>query len=226
MMPFRFGLVPSAALATALFLIFFALWLGIASPPHQAYFPPSLTTTTAMCDPAPYDLEATAGPIQDQDEADWYAPHLRAAEEEPLWGKHPRPGEQTVRFTFLPSFDHPIVVRIDRRPGRPDRLTVTRLTGGGGYWSGSVSDRIVRDLTAAETGEFHRLLERTRVLDAAPTGCNFGLDGTRWIVEADGPDHYRYVNRWSPQRGPVYEAGRFMLRLAEFDYEGFNDLRL
>lgn len=54
----------------------------------------------------------------------------------------------------------------------------------------------------------HRLLFTTVPLrDPSTTG----KDGAQWMIEASENGHYRLIERWSPNDGPVRELGLYFL---------------
>ena len=146
----------------------------------------------------------------------WYAPHWRAAEE-PLLASSARgegaDGRRVVRFTWLPTFDAPVIVRLSTDVSGITTMTATQLTGQGGYEPGGVARRVVRQLTAAERARVDAMIRDSRVFDQRPTLCSAGLDGSEWIAEAVDGSGYHYVDRWSPEDGPSRVFGMHMLGL-------------
>jgi hypothetical protein len=43
------------------------------------------------------------------------------------------------------------------------------------------------------------------------------LDGAQWIIETAGQDGYRFIDRQSPDEGPVRKVGLALLRLTGWD---------
>ncbi|HTC43957.1 MAG TPA: hypothetical protein VK696_02810 [Steroidobacteraceae bacterium] len=43
-------------------------------------------------------------------------------------------------------------------------------------------------------------------------------DGSQWIVEVRDGNRYHYVDRWSPQDGPVPEIGERFIALSQQDF--------
>jgi hypothetical protein len=195
--------IPSRKVAFALILGVTAAAIAIVAIPADSvrYFPPSLATKAACGLPVVSDFEA-----------EWYGSALRAAHEAPLYGPLSTTGTTaTYRFTWLRSFHHPIIIRVDERSSGVRILTAKGLSGAGGYAKGVIDNQLVRPLSQAEGAKFHSLLTTTHVLDLAATDCHAGADGAPWIIEAQTRDGYRYVNRWSPQDGPVRDVGVLLL---------------
>lgn len=188
-----------------------------------SYFPPSLLTAVEHCDGPDREYDR---PVMDPHQSGWYSRHLRAAREPKLGTAAPRHAVAdigVVRFTWLRSFDHPVMIRVEAEADQRLRLTAKELTGAGGYEAGRIGRRFQRLLTAQEAEQLADLLRRTRVLSLPPSeNCppvmeNGDIlvrgDGAQWVIEAHGPGGYRYVDRWSPEDGPVRELGLHLLGL-------------
>lgn len=121
-------------------------------PLAQSYFPPEFSTQTVSCPPG-------FGPprkLISDTEAAWYPKHWRAAGEPSLYLASRAPGasaQRTYRFTWLPTFQSPVIIRIAQAGEGRMRLTATRLSGQGGYEPGQVAARVERLLTAREAIE-------------------------------------------------------------------------
>lgn len=196
----------------AIFLVFFviaaALFAGGISSRGKLYFDPHLERGSYPCtlDPDP----AKQGPL-DQDVEGWFSEPLRKVDEPSLYFEKPAGNTTTLRFTFMPSFSDPVIVRIDDLYGDRPRLTATRVMDQFVVLEGS--DHIVRDLSKAELEPLMAFLASTRVLNLPPDSCLSGIDGVIFLIEAAGPDGYRFINRWGVSQGPVYELGNLMFRL-------------
>jgi hypothetical protein len=155
----------------------------------------------------------------DDYEADWYGKQWRAADEGSLYlaslDAHPAT-RRTWRFTWLRAFHHPVIVRIDETAAGGMRLTAKHLSGEGGYGPGRVDRKIARMLTPDEAARVRTALATTRALDLPAKDCRIGADGSNWILESRGPEGYRYVERWTPESGPVHDFGLTFLRLSGF----------
>ena len=148
-------------------------------------------------------------PILSDHESNWYGSALRAAQEEPIYLPPPRRLRATFRFTWLRSFHHPVVVRVDELQDGEHVLTAKELSGEGGYAFGVVDRQVVRPLSQVEATALDNLVAEKHVLDLADTDCKLGVDGARWIIESRTEGgRYRYVNRWAPKEGPA-DVGRY-----------------
>jgi hypothetical protein len=176
------------------------------------YFPNSFGKPAQVCNFKGYpECFATVSKVEN----DWYPRHWEAADEPSLNERSNSPAAaetSTLRFTWLPSFQHPVIVRIERT-GNEARLVAKQLSGQGGYEPGTIEREVRRPLSAAEVAKLDVILSTTKVLEQRPTECDSGLDGSQWIVEGVNRDGYLFVNRWSPEKGPVREFGEFALLL-------------
>lgn len=184
----------------------------------RSYFPASFGKPTQVCNFKGYpECFATISTVEN----DWYPSHWDAADEPSLYERSRFPataGTSTLRFTWLPSFHHPVIVRIERT-GHGARLVAKQLSGKGGYEPGVIEREVTRPLSATEVAKLDVILSTTKVLEQRPTECDSGLDGSQWIVEGINRDGYVFVNRWSPQEGSVHEFGDFALLLTGWTFE-------
>ena len=134
--------------------------------------------------------------------AKWYSEHLAAIGEPSLWMLSRRDSEATAyRLLWLPTFHHPVCVRIDRtRDGAKLRARV--LNGMGGYAPGQIAiDRSVT-LGADQFIALNRRLEQAAFWEMPTELGDLGLDGDQLIVEGVTTGKYHVVDRWEPD--PAY----------------------
>jgi len=129
------------------------------------------------------------------------------------------PRQDIYRFTWLRSFEKPIVVRIAQTEGGVLLMTASRLSGMGAYVPGSVEARIVRRLSQDEANQFRRALSAANGLRLRAVSCRWGYDGAQWIFEGVDRGRYRYVERWTPDRGSVRALGLVMLSFTGWETE-------
>jgi len=146
-------------------------------------------------------------------EQHWYSQHLRAMGE-PSLSCGQRDGEEVYRFLWLPSFQHPLAVRITHT-GDGATLDVTELTGAGGYDPGIVGRHEERKLTNAEWESLQAALGAidfwTMPTKPPPDPTVAHFDGAQWILEGHRAGSYHVVDRWSPEKSPYANAClRFM----------------
>ena len=189
-----------------------------ASKAGKRYFPESFGKPAQVCNFKGYpECFATISDV----EKDWYPGHWDAAGEPSLYERSrvsTPAGKSTLRFTWLPTFHHPVIVRIERS-GDDAMLVARQLSGEGGYEPGKVAREVTRSLSATEIAKLGTILSRTKVLEQRATDCDSGLDGSQWIVEGVNRDGYRFINRWSPAEGPVREFGDFAPGLTGWTFE-------
>lgn len=180
------------------------------------YFPPFYERIAAPC----ASLNRSLPRFSDL-RRDWYSKHLAAAGEPSLFQKARTGRSDVLRFTWLRTFDAPVIVRIDRLRGRAPHLSAVQLSGQGGYAPGNVSRKIRRLLTPIEAADLRRRLVVQNPL-ALPLGsddCESGLDGSQWIIERAVANRYKLIDRWSPEHGEVRATGMAMLRLTGWKFK-------
>lgn len=195
-------------LACAIFLGLIGCSSPAAVTDHESrgYFPASLYEKGVRCGLLG---PGSRHPVMDDFKAAWYGRHLQAAGEEPLSAR----SGPTLRFTWLRTFQAPVIVRLNTAPTGAVTMTATELSGAGGYEPGVVAKRVVRVLSPQETVALTRTVRTTKVLEQPAVDCRMGVDGEQWIIESVGTDGYRFPDRWAPEQGPVRELG---LRLLGF----------
>lgn len=194
-------------------LVLIAMTLGAAllaammSATRQAHFDPSLGRRSFPCS---WDSSRKPEPLRDDYDV-WFGAALRATNEPSLYRQaRTQPSKATLRLTFLPAFSDPLIVRIDDLDGPRPRLTANRYHG---QVVATEDDRLIRDLSAEDVRPLRSLLASTQVLSLSPDSCLSGPDGVIYLIEAAGPDGYRFVNRWGIGEGPVYDVANEMYRL-------------
>lgn len=179
----------------------------------NSYFSPESLKAGATCPGKPGDGE----PAVDDFRAEWYAKVWRAADEPSLYLQSQEAkasSRRTYRFTLLPSFRSPAIVRLDERPDGRFRMTATRLFSPEPTAPGHRTTRIERILTVAESQGILNQLENSKVMSLAPAVCDQGADGSHWIIEGIEGGQLHYADRWAPEAGPIRDVGIGFLALA------------
>lgn len=181
------------------------------------YFPASLSQTNYTC----RDRDIGTRPILEEWEMGRYSAHLSAAGEPSLLEVVNQEASRlnVYRFTWLRSFEKPVVIRIEQAKGGALLMTASRLSGMGGYVPGSIETRIVRSLSQNEANQFRRALSAANGLRLKAVSCRWGYDGAQWILEGVDRGRYRYVERWTPDRGTVRALGLVMLSFTGWEID-------
>jgi MFS family permease len=134
--------------------------------------------------------------------ARWYSAHLAAMGEPSLWMLSRRDSHATIyRLLWLPTFDHPVLVRIERtRQGAKLRASV--LNGMGGYAPGQIAIDRTFSLGADQFRALYRNVEQAAFWDMPTELGELGLDGDQLIVEGVTAGKYHVVDRWDAD--PAY----------------------
>jgi hypothetical protein len=150
----------------------------------------------------------------DQFRAQWYGRFLDAYKEPSLWERSKNTLDQSYRFTWLRTFHHPVVIRVDVRPDGICVLTAKVGLGSGGYDPGMVIQNDTRPLTKQQSEWFlNRIALKFWNVPKEDTKPG-GMDGSQWIIEGVQSGRYQFEDRWSPQAGPIREIGLEMIGLA------------
>jgi hypothetical protein len=139
----------------------------------------------------------------------WYSQYLTAMKAEMLKGS----GKEAIRFTWLRSFDKPISVSLFKM-GDSAFLEKTILTGQGGFDPGQIE---LMDTVVLSTTVWENIQNDLKAMDfwSMPTKTKtIGTDGARWILEVSDKQTYKFVDRWSPQKGPYFDLCRSILQHA------------
>jgi len=202
--------------------IFTVVWLlGVSIPAVagvRSYFPISLSKETIACGSW---LRVRKTPIVSEFENKWFSSHLSAANEPSLFHGRPqnRESNHSIRFTWLPTFDHPVIVRIEGLNSRSARLIAKQLSGAGGYAPGVISKSVDRPLTREEIHILRRLVANARLTTLSAKECSFGMDGSEWLVEIADRNEYHFLNRWTPEQDGVRDFGVAALKLTGWKFK-------
>lgn len=184
---------------------------------QDKYFPTGFAEETLP------DQCGTEGPRLSEVERQWYPKHWRAACEPPLLDQdQPENGNQfKFRFSLLPSFDNPLIFRMESRQDG-HWLVVKQLTGHGGYDPGIIGRTKEFELSRAEIDFVRDKLNRIRASRAdalarfeenGPSDTCFAMfDGTQWILEVVEDDQYDMFTATSPTNGDLHELGTMLMR--------------
>ena len=166
-------------------------------------------------------------PVVSDFENQWFSKHLRAANEPSLFATTSSiraAGQTVLRFTWLRTFHHPVIVRVSWSRDRQPVLTTVELTGAGGYDPGKVKRTTTRNLNPVEIEALHAAIDAAHLGSVAPRACDFGFDGSEWIFETVNKSGYRAVIRWTPAAGEVRRLGLTLLRLSRWRFGDARDI--
>jgi hypothetical protein len=129
----------------------------------------------------------------------------------------PSDTSREYRFTWLRTFDHPVVVRISERLDKEWIVVVKVASGKSGYDFDNL--RLLRNVKRvvgiAEVKDLLASFDADSLFWRMPVHvADAGHDGATWLVEAKGPNGYHYVSRWSPENGVIREIGTKFLTLS------------
>jgi hypothetical protein len=149
----------------------------------------------------------------------WYSKQLRALQEPSLYQRQGR-GSPVYRFTWLRTFHHPVVIRIEQS-GSSMTIRAKAATGAGGYEPGKLFVNKKHRLSRARFSRIKKVWDDSGFWTSAtnPKGTG-GCDGAQWIFEArDDNGSYHVIDRWCPG-GNFEELGIALLKEVGFIHEG------
>lgn len=171
-------------------------------------------------------------PVLSAHQREWYSRHFEAASERALLSyRTEMQPVRLLRFTWLRTFDQPMIVRLAEYSGEQWVMHATRLSGAGGYDEGVVDAEVSRNLVPSEAEALRDLLADRALFQMSLDDCLHQFDrngeevivvvadGAEWLVEGLDDQGYRYINRQSPESGAIYDFGVFALGLTGWDIE-------
>lgn len=149
---------------------------------------------------------------------DWYGKQYAALQEPPLG--HLSAGainREVYRFTWLRTFDHPIVIRVEIGNLRA-QVFIKETNGAGGYNPGRLIRNTQFDLKASQIAELRKALDESRFWREPRDEKSdlIGLDGAQWIFDGCKDEDCHIVDRWSPnEKTPFRKLGEFFLSVGK-----------
>ena len=139
----------------------------------------------------------------------WYSRHLKALEEPIIYSD--TTGREFIRFTWLRTFDNPIVVRIENNNG-VYFVYWKKSDGQGGFCPGKLVVDGKRQINVRQWNNIVNQLNRSNFWRLPTHNPFFGFDGAQWILEAKIDGKYHFIDRWT---FPDRRIKQFCLSLLE-----------
>lgn len=206
-----------------------AIGLGYMATTQVQYLPKSLWSTPEQAVPldegadrpwSAADCGRSSAKAMDDFTNDWYSGHWRAAEEPSLFlQSQDAKSMRSERFTWLRSFYAPVFVRLDWLADGQVRMTAKELTGAGGYEPGEVGRMKQRLLSGEELATLDEARGALKPYRRPAAVCSFGVDGARWLLESSAPGEYVFIDRWTPESGPVHDYALKLLALTGWAFD-------
>ncbi len=123
----------------------------------------------------------------------WYSKHLEALQEPVL---NDSVQGQIYRFTYLRTFDNPIVIRIENKEGNIS-IYWKVSDGAGGYDPGKITINKSKELTIKEWELIENKINSIGFWELPAVYDDIlGTDGSQWILEGKISEKYHVVDRW------------------------------
>lgn len=162
---------------------------------NKSYFPPGKSTDYSKIDSF---------------EVKWYSEQLEALKEPVLYSD--TSGNETYRFTWLRTFDHPIAIRFEKHQNKYF-LYWKMCNGAGGYSPGKLKKDKHKMITQAMWDSFIDKINKANFWQLSTREKALGNDGSEWILEGKLASKYHVVSRWTPNAGEYYECCDFLIGL-------------
>ena len=144
----------------------------------------------------------------------WYSEQLEALNEPIIFLD--KSNKETYRFTWLRSFDQPVVIRIEQNNGQ--YLIFWKVgSGAGGYKPKKEFISNQKIISKAIWNEFINKLHQIDFweMDTKYTGV-LGTDGSQWILEGKTSGKYHVVDRWTPDaKSNYYKCCDYLIGLTD-----------
>jgi len=191
-----------------------------AVPEPGRVLPAALTRTAINC---PSDRLISSRKIIDEVTLDGFSEMLLAAGEAPLVSYVPAhdvdPG-LPLRLIWLRAFHEPVIVRVIQASEGTAELAAKQLNlRSRPREAHGPEEKISRPLTRQELDGLAKLLEISELLAQGSGSCDWGIDGSSWMLEAISGDGYRFIDRWSPQEGSMRDVGFALADLTGWQFE-------
>jgi hypothetical protein len=152
--------------------------------------------------------------VRDESISKWYGGQLSALEESSIWAQRGTKKE-IYRFTWLRTFHNPIAVRLEMSDDGTGVLFLKRCDGAGGYKPGKLILNKSAIISKEEMDNVKKKFDKLNFWEQSSRDPGEGgMDGAQWIFEGLRDGKYHLVDRWTPEKGPIYEIGLEFQKLA------------
>jgi hypothetical protein len=136
-----------------------------------------------------------------ESESLFYGKYLAAMNEPSVMAPLKKEVEHVMRFTYLRTFDDPLVIRVVQK-GDVFTARAVKLEMKRGYKPGKILHDKTWKLAEADKKLVLSLFKQKdfwKPLNATEQEVNMGLDGSSWIFEVHDKTGYRIIDVWSPE---------------------------
>jgi hypothetical protein len=135
----------------------------------------------------------------------WYATQFRAFKE-PSIQTSAEPRAEIYRFTLLPTFNTPLMVRLTVAADGSGVAIAKRLSGEGGYNPGKIDFERTLKVTQKQVEALRATLAAQKFWQMPTAPERTGSDGMEYVFEGLRDNVYHVVTRWTPAAGDGYRA--------------------
>ncbi|HUM98051.1 MAG TPA: hypothetical protein PK275_09350 [Chitinophagaceae bacterium] len=147
----------------------------------------------------------------------WFSKILFSLQEPVL--KDYKGDKEVYRFTWLRTFNHPVVVRLEKQ-GKIVKAFSKVSDGAGGYEPEGIIFDTTFSLTQKQINTINFKLGIEKFLDRQTELRTVGEYGSKWIIEVYKEQKYHVVIRWTPEKGTFFRAiGEYLFSISQIENE-------
>ncbi|MCL2720747.1 MAG: hypothetical protein FWD47_05355 [Treponema sp.] len=141
----------------------------------------------------------------------WYGEHLDILDNEIIYLLN---NINIIRFTCLRTFHKPFSIKIVWNNNA--KLYFNMSNGAGGYNAGELIMHFEKILNNSQINIVLDILNKYDFFNQMTNEeLDFiGLDGSKWIIEANINNKYKIIHRWTPESGIAYDIGKYLIELS------------
>jgi len=141
---------------------------------------------------------------------EYFSKHLKALEESSIYENNDV--DSVFRFTWLRSFHHPVVIKVQSIHGMYS-IQWKVSDGSGGSEPGKLIINSEKTFSKDEWNEMLKLFKQLDFWNIPSNKSTFGDDGAEWILEGKLNNFYQVVVRWSPEKDDFYNVCNYLLNM-------------
>lgn len=148
----------------------------------------------------------------------WFSQMLFALKEPIL--KDYKGDKEIYRFTWLRTFNHPVVIRLEKQ--RNIIVLFSKVSdGAGGYEPGKIIFDTTINLTQKQVDTINLKLDNAEFWAFPSVSLDdTGSDGSEWIIEVFKNNKYHMAVRWTPVKGTAFRAiGEYLISISKIKGE-------
>lgn len=106
---------------------------------------------------------------------------------------------EVYRFTWLRTFEEPVMVRVQQSGANTFSATLITLSGRGGYEPGIIERNTSFKINTRTWKAIQKKVKKSDFWNQPCQSGNAGFDGEVWVLEGKRNNKYHFMTRWSPE---------------------------